>query len=82
MTMTSSAIKQIFNAAGFKVRVRDFGLKFRVCTIDSSAVDKVAFTSIASRHGFTNVYGVLGGMTNQKHEFFMYKPGAINVTKK
>lgn len=74
--MNSQTVKAAFAAKGIKVRVRDFGLKFRICDA-SKALHGDAMQAVAVELGFTSAAGNAGGQWNTGMEFIAYKPGAV-----
>lgn len=77
--MNSKDIVSHFKAAGFSVRVRDFGDKFRICPRrDSDAFPLDAIGHVADTAGLTSVTGrgCRAGF-NGSRELNAYKPGSI-----
>ena len=85
MTTTTAAaaispadIKAAFAAAGFKVRVRNFPMKFRICPTGSTTFsDRDAVKAVAASLGLTDTRAQAGGLFNGSAEFIGYKPGQI-----
>lgn len=80
MSLTSSTIKTAFAAAGFAVRVKSFGHKFRICR-----VGEVAHTpetaAVAASLGLTDTSGVGGFNINSPYEAFAYAPGSVRILR-
>ena len=76
--MNSKQVKEAFAAAGFRVRVADQGLKFRVCQLgDLPYADTAAVKAVAASLGMTDVLGHPGCLIGDVHEAIAYKPGCI-----
>jgi hypothetical protein len=76
--MNSKQVVSEFKAAGIKVRVRDFDIKFRIVgDAGCSRTQGATFQAIAARLGFTSAAGLPGGQFNTSCEFVAYKPGMV-----
>jgi len=74
--MKSADVVAAYKGEGLKARVRDLGLKFRICDVKRST-HRAQVEKIATQLGLTDALGRLGGQWNQDHEFIGYKPGSI-----
>ena len=77
--MNSQHIKTAFAAAGIRVRVKDLGLKFRICPLRDTDPDfnQPAALAVGASLGLTSVLLEEGGQFNTTRELIGYKPGAI-----
>lgn len=80
MTMTSSAIKSAFAAAGFPVRVKSFGRYFRICRL-GEVPHTPETVAVAASLGLTEASGQPGFIINAPYEAFAYAPGAIRIIR-
>ena len=74
--MNSKQVKAEFARHGMTVRVRDLGLKFRVCGVTKKDIGELV-ECVAVGLGFTSVLGIPGGSWNGGKEFIAYKPGSV-----
>ena len=77
MLETSAVVKAAFKNAGIPVRVKDLGVKFVICMLNSGVIDQGKALAITSRLGFTDVCGASSGQFNGKREMICYKNGAV-----
>lgn len=74
--LSSNDVKAAFKSAGLAVRVRDLGVKFRICNVLKSEHASLC-ASVSAALGMTDTGANAGGQWNGSAEFISYKPGMV-----